>query len=67
MRVVSLPSFHLGPAALLSIGALVAVLILGSALLAFAGQLFSVPLDPSPDGPLLGPFRWVPGDEPPTA
>jgi hypothetical protein len=58
MRAVSWPHFHPGKS-MFWLAAVVAVLILGSALLAFAAGLFSAPLDPSPDGPLLGPFRWT--------
>ena len=59
MRDASLPRFHLAPSSIVFAGVIIAM-ILGLVLLAFAGSMIAGPLDHSPDGPLLGPFRWIP-------
>jgi hypothetical protein len=59
MRDASLPRFHLVPSSIVIAGVIIGM-ILGLALLAFAGSMIAGPLDHSPDGPLLGPFRWIP-------
>lgn len=59
MRAVSSPRFRLGPAWLLIV-ALAGAVALALALLVFAGGMSGSGLDRVPDGPLLGPFRWLP-------
>ena len=59
MRAISLPSYRLVPARILIV-ALAVGLVIGLALLVFGGVLSASPLDHTPDGQLLGPFRWVP-------
>ncbi|HSH22339.1 MAG TPA: hypothetical protein VK992_06980 [Candidatus Caenarcaniphilales bacterium] len=61
MRVVSLPRFHLAPSSL-AIIALAVVVMLGSALLVYVVGQYGSPLSATPDGPLLGPFRWWPAN-----